>query len=155
MDKTKRRLAWPQWLGAREILIVLLLAGIIFTMTSDAVLFSGRVNLRFAQPGVLVPVAVILTIVVLIACAVPAVRAARLDRAAALVVALPNPDVAEQVTAVARRTFPHLLIFARVPDRDWVRRLQKAGANAVVIEGLTTALELAERVILVYQPADV
>jgi hypothetical protein len=35
-----------------------------------------------------------------------------------------------------------------------VRRLQKAGANAVVIEGLTTALELAERVILVYQPAD-
>jgi CPA2 family monovalent cation:H+ antiporter-2 len=81
-------------------------------------------------------------------------RAARLDRAAALVVALPNPDVAEQVTAVARRTFPHLLIFARVPDGDWVRPLQKAGANAVVIEGLTTALELAERVILVYQPAD-
>jgi hypothetical protein len=82
-------------------------------------------------------------------------RAARLDRAAALVVALPNPDVAEQITAIARRTFPHLLIFARVPDGDWVRPLQKAGANAVVIEGLTTALELAERVILVYQPADV
>jgi CPA2 family monovalent cation:H+ antiporter-2 len=82
-------------------------------------------------------------------------RAARLDRAAALVVALPNPEVAEQITAVARRTFPHLLIFARVPDSDWVRPLQKAGANAVVIEGLTTALELAERVILVYQPADV
>ena len=82
-------------------------------------------------------------------------RAARLDRAAALVVALPNPDVAEQVTALARRTFPHLLIFVRVPDTDWVRRLQKAGANAVAIEGLTTALELAERVILVYQPAEV
>ena len=82
-------------------------------------------------------------------------RAARLDRATALVVALPNPDIAEQVTAVARRTFPHLLIFTRVPDDDWVRRLQKAGANAVVIEGLTTALELAERVVLVYQPADV
>jgi hypothetical protein len=27
MDVSKRRLAWPQWLGAREILIVLLLAG--------------------------------------------------------------------------------------------------------------------------------
>jgi putative ABC transport system permease protein len=61
-----------------------LLAGIIFTMIWDAVLFSGRVNLRVAQPGVLVPVAVILTIVVLIACAVPAVRAARLDPSSVL-----------------------------------------------------------------------
>jgi ABC-type antimicrobial peptide transport system permease subunit len=70
------RASWQAALG--------LLAGIIFTMTWDAVLFSGRVNLRFAQPGVLVPVAVILTFVVLIACAVPAVRAARLDPSSVL-----------------------------------------------------------------------
>jgi hypothetical protein len=32
--------------------------------------------------------------------------------------------------------------------------VRKAGANAVAIEGLTTALELAERVILVYGPTE-
>jgi predicted permease len=56
-----------------------LLAGIVCTMIWDAVLFSGRVNLRFAQPDVLVPVAVMLTIVMLVACAVPVLRASRLD----------------------------------------------------------------------------
>lgn len=80
-------------------------------------------------------------------------RGAQLDRAAALVVALPDAELVEQVVAVARRAYPELRIFARVPDREWVRRIQKAGANAVALEGLTTALELAERVILVYQPA--
>ncbi len=78
-------------------------------------------------------------------------RAARLDRAAALVVALPEVELVEQVTSLARRSFPHLRIFARVPDSEAVSRLRKAGANAVAIEGLTTALELAERVILVYE----
>lgn len=78
-------------------------------------------------------------------------RAAGLDRAAALVVALPEVELVEQVTSVARRSFPHLQIFARVPDSESVSRLRKAGANAVAIEGLTTALELAERVILVYE----
>jgi predicted permease len=56
-----------------------LFAGIICTMIWDAVLFSGGVNPRFAQPDVLVPVAVILVVVMLVASAVPAVRAARLD----------------------------------------------------------------------------
>ena len=61
-----------------------LLAGIIFTMIWDAVLFSGRVNLRYAQADVLMPVAVVLMIVMLMACAVPARRAARLDPGSAL-----------------------------------------------------------------------
>lgn len=83
---------------------------------------------------------------------VDVLRAAQLDRAAAMVVALPDAATAEQCIAVARGAFPHLRIFARVPDADWVKRIQKAGANAVALEGLTTALELAERVILFYQP---
>ncbi len=78
-------------------------------------------------------------------------RAARLDQAAALVVALPEVEMVEQVTSISRRSFPQLRIFARVPDSDAVARVRKAGANAVAIEGLTTALELAERVILVYE----
>lgn len=80
-------------------------------------------------------------------------RAAHLDRAAALVVALPDAATAERCVAVARQAFPRLRIFARVPDTGWVTRIQQAGANAVVPEGLTTALELAERVVLFYQPA--
>ncbi len=79
-------------------------------------------------------------------------RAAHLDRAEALVVAVPEAEDAEQITSVARATFPGLRIFARVPDASWVQRLRKSGANAVVIDGLTTAIELAERVVLVYEP---
>lgn len=81
-------------------------------------------------------------------------RAAQLDRAQALVVAVPEASAAEQITAVARRAFPRLYIFTRVPDPDWVQRVRKAGASAVVVEGLTTAVELAERVVLVCEAPD-
>jgi len=79
-------------------------------------------------------------------------RAAHLDRAHALVVAMPESATAEQVTTVARQSFRDLRIFTRVHDEDWVRKVQMAGANAVVLDGLTTALDLAERVMLFYRP---
>jgi CPA2 family monovalent cation:H+ antiporter-2 len=79
-------------------------------------------------------------------------RAAHLDRARALVVAMPESGTAEQVTTVARQSFPDLRIFTRVHDEEWIRNVQKAGADAVVLDGLTTALDLAERVMLFYQP---
>lgn len=79
-------------------------------------------------------------------------RAAHLDVAHALVVAVPEATVAEQITMVARRTAPGLKIYVRAPDEDWIARMRAAGANAVVIDGLTTALELAERVMLIYVP---
>ncbi len=79
-------------------------------------------------------------------------RAAHLERAHALVVSVPEAATAEQITILARRTFPKLKIFVRAPDEDWIARMRTAGANAVVLDGLTTALELAERVMLVYAP---
>ncbi len=79
-------------------------------------------------------------------------RAAQLDRAHALVVAVPDAATAEQVTAVARQSFADLRIYARVPDEDWGQHLKVMGADAVVVDGLNTALELAERVMLVYEP---
>jgi CPA2 family monovalent cation:H+ antiporter-2 len=79
-------------------------------------------------------------------------RAAHLERAHALVVAVPEAATAEQITVLARRTFPGLKIYVRAPDEDWIGRLRSSGANAVVLDGLTTALELAERVMLVYAP---
>ncbi len=81
-------------------------------------------------------------------------RAAHLDRAHALVVAMPESATAEQVTTVARQSFGDLRIFTRVHDEEWVRKVQQAGANAVVPDGLTTALDLAERVMLFYRPED-
>jgi len=81
-------------------------------------------------------------------------RAARLERAVAFVVAVPDADTAEQVTAMARNAYPDVRIFARVPDEDGIRRLRRAGADAVAPEGLTTALELVERVMLVYEPEE-
>ncbi len=81
-------------------------------------------------------------------------RAAQLDHAHALVVAVPDAATAEQVTAVARQSFKDVHIYVRVPDEDWGQHLKVMGADAVVVEGLTTALELAERVMLVYDPDD-
>lgn len=79
-------------------------------------------------------------------------RAAHLDRAHALVVAVPDPVTAEQITAIAHASFPHLPIIVRASDNTWVPRMKAVGAGAVVLDGLTTALELAERVMLVYAP---
>lgn len=79
-------------------------------------------------------------------------RAAHLDRANALVVAVPDPLAAEQITAIAHASFPDLPIFVRASDETWVPRMKAVGARAVVLDGLTTALDLAERVMLVYAP---
>lgn len=58
--------------------------GIICTMIWDAVLFTGRPDLRFAAPDIVFPVAAVLALVILIACLGPAERAARLNPAAIL-----------------------------------------------------------------------
>jgi CPA2 family monovalent cation:H+ antiporter-2 len=81
-------------------------------------------------------------------------RAAHLERAHALVVAVPDAVVGEQITIIAKQAFPHLSIIVRAPDESWLGRLKAAGAGAVVLEGLTTALDLAERVMLVYVPEE-
>jgi len=39
-----------------------------------------------------------------------------------------------------------------VPDEASVARLRAAGASAVVVDGLTTARDLAERAVLLYEP---
>jgi hypothetical protein len=61
-----------------------LVAGTAGAMTWDAVFFSGRVDVRFAAPGVLIPIAALLVLVTAVACVVPLRRAIRLDPATAL-----------------------------------------------------------------------
>jgi CPA2 family monovalent cation:H+ antiporter-2 len=81
-------------------------------------------------------------------------RAARLDHAQVLVIVVPDPATAEQITAIARQGFRHLRIFVRAPDEGWAPKLRAAGADAVVLDSLTTALDLAERVMIVHVPED-
>jgi monovalent cation:proton antiporter-2 (CPA2) family protein len=81
-------------------------------------------------------------------------RAAHVGQARLVVVALPSTQTAERVVSLLRSLFPRLRVLARVPDEDSVTRLRAAGADAVVVDGLTTALDLAQRAVLLYEPED-
>jgi voltage-gated potassium channel Kch len=80
-------------------------------------------------------------------------RAANVGRARLMVVALPSRTGAERVVRTARALYPSLRLLARVPDEASVPAMRAAGADAVVVEGLTTARDLAERAILLYETA--
>jgi monovalent cation:H+ antiporter-2, CPA2 family len=79
-------------------------------------------------------------------------RAAHVGRARLMVVALPSRTGGERVVRLARALYPDLRLLARVPDEGGVSEMRAAGADAVVVEGLTTARDLAERAILLYEP---
>ena len=55
---------------------------------------------------------------------------------------------------MARALYPNLRLLARVPDEASVAEMRAAGADAVVVDGLTTARDLAERAILLYEPEE-
>jgi CPA2 family monovalent cation:H+ antiporter-2 len=79
-------------------------------------------------------------------------RAAHVGQARLVIVALPSTTGGERVVGVIRQLYPQLRILARVPDKDSAERLRAAGANAVVVDSLTTARDLAERAVLLYEP---
>jgi CPA2 family monovalent cation:H+ antiporter-2 len=81
-------------------------------------------------------------------------RAARVRRARLVIVALPSATGGERVVSLIRQLYPQLRILARVPDAESVERLRAAGASAVVVDGLTTARDLAERAVLLYEPGE-
>ncbi len=70
------------------------------------------------------------------------------ERAAALVVTMDSPDAAERVVAIARRHWPHLVIFARARDRAHGARLIAQGASHVIPETVETSLQLGEMVLM-------
>ena len=81
-------------------------------------------------------------------------RAAHVGQARLVVVALSSTATAERVITLLRTLFPRLRVLARVPDGGSVARLREAGADAVVLDGLTTALDLAQRAVLLYEPEE-
>jgi CPA2 family monovalent cation:H+ antiporter-2 len=79
-------------------------------------------------------------------------RSAHVGRARLMVVALPSRTGGERVVGAVRALYPKLPVLARVPDEASVAPMRAAGADAVVVDSLTTARDLAERAILLYEP---
>jgi CPA2 family monovalent cation:H+ antiporter-2 len=81
-------------------------------------------------------------------------RAAHVGQSRLVVVALPSLVIGERVVILLRSLFPGLRLLARAPDDGSAARLRAAGADAVVVDSLTTALDLAQRAVLLYEPED-
>ncbi len=81
-------------------------------------------------------------------------RAAHVGQSRLVVIALPGAVMGERVVSLLRSLFPRLRLLARAPDDGSAARLRTAGADAVVVDGLTTALDLAQRAVLLYEPEE-
>jgi CPA2 family monovalent cation:H+ antiporter-2 len=73
---------------------------------------------------------------------------ARLDRALALVVTIPNESAAEMVVAAARQLAPNLPIVARAATESGVTRLASLGAQDVIHPELEGGLEVVRHTLL-------
>ncbi len=79
-------------------------------------------------------------------------KAAHVGQAKLVIIAIYNQAMAERVITLIRSLYPKLRVIARSADSGGVDKMRAAGANAVVVDGLTTALDLAQRAILLYEP---
>ena len=75
-------------------------------------------------------------------------RAVHIDRARLAVVALPDGNLAARILGIARRLAPDTRLVARAPRESDEDMLRRAGAEVIVIDSLGTAVELAERAIV-------
>lgn len=80
-------------------------------------------------------------------------HAAHVAQAELVVVAVPDAEVSMRIVSLIRRLAPSMRILARAPTAEDVAAISAAGANAVVIDGLSTAIDLAERVVLLHSGA--
>ena len=70
------------------------------------------------------------------------------DTAAALVVTMDNPSIAERVVAAARENWPNLAIYARARDASHAARLIAQGASHAIPETTEASLQLSEMVLV-------
>ncbi|MGI9506726.1 MAG: monovalent cation:proton antiporter-2 (CPA2) family protein [Geminicoccaceae bacterium] len=82
-------------------------------------------------------------------------RAAHVGQAKLVIIAIDSHETAERVIMSIRRLYPKLRVVARSAESSGVDSLRTAGASAVVVDGLTTALDMAQRAILLYEPDEV
>jgi monovalent cation:H+ antiporter-2, CPA2 family len=69
-------------------------------------------------------------------------NAAGVDRASAAIITIDQPEPAERVVAALRHNKPDLRIIARSRDAEHAKRLERAGANAVILEALEPGLQM-------------
>jgi monovalent cation:proton antiporter-2 (CPA2) family protein len=67
--------------------------------------------------------------------------------AAALVIAIDRPGDVERIVASAKRSFPHVPVYARARDVEHASRLHKAGATLASPEAIEATLDLGEAVL--------
>jgi CPA2 family monovalent cation:H+ antiporter-2 len=79
-------------------------------------------------------------------------KAAHVGQAKLVIIAIYDQAMAVRVITLIRSLYPKLRIIARSADSSGVGGMRSAGANAVVVDGLTTALDIAQRAILLYEP---
>ncbi|MEM9441451.1 MAG: cation:proton antiporter, partial [Pseudomonadota bacterium] len=82
-------------------------------------------------------------------------KAAHVGQAKLVIIAIDSQETAERVIMLIRSLYPKLRVIARSAESNGVDSLRAAGASAVVVDGLTTALDIAERAILLYEPDEV
>jgi CPA2 family monovalent cation:H+ antiporter-2 len=68
--------------------------------------------------------------------------AAGVDRAGAAIITIDQPEPAERIVAALRRNHPDLRIIARSRDAEHGKRLEQAGADAVILEALEPGLQM-------------
>jgi voltage-gated potassium channel Kch len=74
-------------------------------------------------------------------------RAAQLENADALVIAVDDQDAAVNIARFARQHYPQLKVFARARNRQHAFRLMEVGVPYIMRETLGSSLELAEAVL--------
>lgn len=74
-------------------------------------------------------------------------RHAGIERAAALLVTMDNPQAAKSLVLLARQQWPALTILVRSRDASHADELVAAGATGVVPETLETSLQLSGHVL--------
>jgi len=74
-------------------------------------------------------------------------RAAQLDKAEVLVIAVDDQDAAVKIAEFARHQYPDLKVFARVRNRQHAFRLMELGVPYVIRETYLSSLDMAEQVL--------
>jgi CPA2 family monovalent cation:H+ antiporter-2 len=67
--------------------------------------------------------------------------------AAAIVIAIDRPGDVEQIVAMARKTWPHVPVYARARDTEHAGALHRAGATLASPEAIEATLDLGEAVL--------
>lgn len=74
-------------------------------------------------------------------------RAAQLDKAEVLVIAVDDQDASVKIAELAARHYPNVKVYARARNRQHAFRLMEAGVPYIVRETYVSSLEMAEQVL--------